>query len=92
MARASGALVLCLVLAGGCVQAGGPAAPEEADACGASGMQRYVGGPETVLHKMKFSQPILVLRPGDAAPADVQPIRMLIYVDAAGIITRVVCG
>ncbi|QLQ17501.1 MAG: hypothetical protein HZT43_00200 [Exiguobacterium profundum] len=55
-------------------------------------MQRYVGGPESVLHRMKFAQPVVVLRPGDAPLTDVQPIRMLVYVDAARIITRVVCG
>lgn len=92
MRRIPATLALCLILAGGCVQAGGSVMPEDADACGASGMQRYVGGPETVLNRMKFSQPIKVLRPGDPEPTDVQPIRMLIYVDGAGIITRVVCG
>ena len=92
MARVGAAVVVCLMVAGGSVSAGGGATPEEADACGASGMQRYVGGHETVLHKMKFAQPVVVLRPGDPEPTDVQPIRMLVHVDAAGIITRVVCG
>lgn len=92
MARVCAAVAFCLMVAGGCADAGGGITPEEADACGASGMQRYVGGPESVLHRMKFAQPVVVLRPGDAPPADVQPIRMLVYVDAARIITRVVCG
>lgn len=92
MDRSAFVLAIGLTLAGGCAVAGGGVTPEEADACGASGMQRYVGGPETVLHRMKFAQPVVVLRPGDTPPNDVQPIRMLVFVDAAGIITRVVCG
>lgn len=92
MHRVLAGIALALGLAPGLVAAQTAMTLDEADACGASGMQRFVGNPEKALHRMKFAQPVAVVHPGSAPPANLLPIRMLVYVDDAGIITRITCG
>jgi hypothetical protein len=63
-----------------------------ADACGAEGLARLVGQPETVLKTIIFDKQMRILRPGTPATADLQPNRLNITVDQSGTITRVSCG
>ena len=68
--------------------------PHNADSqtCGAAGLQRLVGQPEEVLHKMRLKPPLRILKPNMAVTTDFRADRLNIELDADGRIARVFCG
>ena len=60
--------------------------------CGATGIQRLVGQPATVLEKMKFAPPTRIIRPGQGVTMDYSETRLNIEIDRSERIARVFCG
>lgn len=60
--------------------------------CGAAGLQDLIGQPASVLDAMRFSQPVRVIRPGQAVTMDYFAGRLNIELDAADRIVRLACG
>ena len=75
----------------GCVAASPPLSPA-ADACGAAQLQGLVGQPATALQAIRFSQPMRVIGPDMMVTQEYNAARLNMYLDDAGMISRVVCG
>lgn len=60
--------------------------------CRAPKMQGLVGRSSEFLARMKFSEPMRVIRPRTAVTQDYRPERISFYVDENEIITKVSCG
>lgn len=62
------------------------------DACGAAGLQMWVGQPLTGLSALPLVQPMRVLKPGQVMTLEYQENRLSVTTDEAGTITRLACG
>lgn len=68
-----------------------PVTPE-ADQCGASGAQSFLGGPAATLLATTFTQPVRFIRPGDAVTMDFRSDRLNFDIDGSEVVTRAYCG
>jgi hypothetical protein len=66
--------------------------PAEADECGASGLQQFVGRDSSVLAATTFLAPVHIIRPGEAVTMDFNPARLNFELDSDERIVRVYCG
>ena len=62
------------------------------DACGAAGLQMWVGQPLSGLAALPLDQPMRVLKPGQIMTLEYQENRLSVTTDDAGTITRLTCG
>jgi hypothetical protein len=62
------------------------------DACGAAGLQMWVGQPLAGLTALPLDQPMRVLKPGQIMSLEYQENRLSVTVDGSGTITRLTCG
>ena len=62
------------------------------DACGAAGLQMWVGQPLSSLAALPLDQPMRVLKPGQVMTLEYQENRLSVTTDDAGTITRLTCG
>jgi hypothetical protein len=62
------------------------------DACGASGLNDFIGQGEDALAATTFPGPVRVIRPGQAITMDYSPARLNFDLDAQGRIVRIWCG
>ncbi len=89
-------LVLIGCLLAGCMSDTGKSVPEPsagmADACGASGLQSYVGKNIDEVSPGHFGVRTRILPPDVAATMDYHETRLNIATDKNGIILRIFCG
>lgn len=84
-----GAAMMMAGLVSGCVDA---ADESQADACGATALAGFIGGPASALVGQTGSHPLRVIAPGTMVAMDVFPERVNAHTDAEGIVLRIVCG
>lgn len=84
--------ISALLLLAGCIVEPMPEPLPDGDACGAAGLQGFVGQDEAILAATTFVAPVRIIRPGTAVTMDFSPGRLNIELDARGKITRVYCG
>lgn len=82
---------LASVLALAACQPATPTLPPD-DACGASGLQDFVGQPESVLAATTFPAPVRIIHPDTPVTEDYSPSRLNIDIGRDGRIARVWCG
>lgn len=62
------------------------------DSCGAVRLQGLVGQPAEVLETIRFTQPVRLVRPGEAVTMDFSPHRLTVEANEADRIVRLACG
>lgn len=84
---------LVLVLAG-CdpVLVVGTPPPDDADACGAPGLESLLGEPAQAVTSMVLANPYRIIAPGQAVTDDYSPGRINFELDGNGRIARIFCG
>ncbi len=84
---------LCLAAAA-CVAETGTEVPPpaETDACGASGFQYLVGQDVSPVFAVTFTQPMRIIRPGDAVTMDFSDERINFTLDDKDTVRSVTCG
>ncbi|MDW8845833.1 I78 family peptidase inhibitor [Erwinia sp. MMLR14_017] len=91
------AVIAALVALSGCqtaAQKGGSSASvdPEADRCGASDYQRYVGKPLSSIDGLRFEHPVRAIPYNSAVTMDFNLNRLNFMGDSQGNITRAYCG
>lgn len=66
--------------------------PTPQDGCGAAELAYLVGQPGSVLQTMTFSEPVRIIDFGQPITMDMNPERLNIRKDPAGVIDRIWCG
>ena len=62
------------------------------DSCGAVRLQGLVGQPVDVFDSIRFTQPVRIVRPGEAVTMDFSPNRLTVETTETDRISRLSCG
>ncbi len=86
------AAVILGLIAGLALMACQPVPAPREDACGAAGMQSFIGQDRSVLAAMTFPAGTRIIEAGSPVTMDFNPRRLNIVIGSTGRIERVSCG